>query len=197
MLTCFFKEVGQVDHFDLIPKGFDIPVTSDNKLRYIYLVANYKLNKEIEIPCRAFLKGFSDLIHPRWLAMFNQYELRNLICGVSSPIDIEDLIVNAHYSGGYSSTHSTVIIFWRVVRTFDEIHKALLLRFVTSCSRPPLLGFKELYPKFCIHFAGSEDRLPTSSTCMNLLKLPEFHDERTLRDRLIYSIEAGSGFDLS
>jgi ubiquitin-protein ligase E3 C len=199
MLLNYFPslEIGEIQHTDLIPGGRDIPVTLDNKLRYIYLVANYKLNKEIEIPCRAFLRGFSDLIRPEWIRMFNQHELRTLICGASISIDVGDLMANTLYSGGYSLDHPTIQIFWKVVRALDELHQALLLKFVTSCSRPPLLGFKELYPKFCIHFAGSEDRLPTSSTCMNLLKLPEFHDEKVLRDRLIYSIESGAGFDLS
>ena len=62
------------------------------------------------------------------------------------------------------------------------------------------IGFppQDLYPAFCIHHAGKEaDRLPTASTCMNLLKLPEFADERTLRTKLLYAIEAGSGFELS
>ena len=51
---------------------------------------------------------------------------------------------------------------------------------------------------FCIHYAGNEsDSLPTASTCMNLLKLPEFKDEGTLRQKFLYAIEAGAGFELS
>jgi ubiquitin-protein ligase E3 C len=57
---------------------------------------------------------------------------------------------------------------------------------------------QDLYPAFCIHNAGKEpDRLPTASTCMNLLKLPEFTDENMLRTKLIYAIESGTGFELS
>merc|ERR1711892_1168866 len=57
----------------------------------------------------------------------------------------------------------------------DEEQKRSLLKFVTSCSRPPLLGFKDLDPPFCIQNAGTEqERLPTASTCMNLFKLPDF-----------------------
>ena len=80
---------------------------------------------------------------------------------------------------------------------FTDLQKRQLLKFVTSCSRPPLLGFKELYPAFCIHYAGNEDRLPTASTCMNLLKLPEYPDKNTLKQKLVYAIESGSGFELS
>ena len=79
-----------------------------------------------------------------------------------------------------------------------EEQKRKLLKFVTSCSRPPLLGFKELDPPFCIQNAGAEpDRLPTASTCMNLLKLPEFRDEQSLRTKLLYAIESDAGFELS
>ncbi|KAL6978060.1 E3 ubiquitin-protein ligase upl6, partial [Sarracenia purpurea var. burkii] len=52
--------------------------------------------------------------------------------------------------------------------------------FVTGCSRGPLLGFKYLEPLFCIQRAAGNaseeviDRLPTSATCMNLLKLPPY-----------------------
>jgi ubiquitin-protein ligase E3 C len=189
--------MGRVEQVDLISKGRDIPVTSDNKLNYVYLVAHYKLNKEMELVCRTFSKGFSELIPTEWLKMFNQYELRILMCGISTSIDVEDLMKHTHYSGGYSLEHLTIRLFWNVVKSLNDLQKSLLLRFVTSCSRPPLLGFKELSPQFCIHSTGSEDRLPTSSTCMNLLKLPEFHEEKILKERLIYSIEACSGFDLS
>jgi len=56
---------------------------------------------------------------------------------------------------------------------------------------------QELDPPFCIQHAGTVDRLPTSSTCMNLLKLPEFPDEKILREKLLYAIQAGAGFELS
>jgi len=49
-----------------------------------------------------------------------------------------------------------------------------------------------------VHYGGSEaDRLPTASTCMNLLKLPEFIDEPTMKTKLVYAIESGAGFELS
>ncbi|KAF4522642.1 hypothetical protein B566_EDAN011041 [Ephemera danica] len=55
----------------------------------------------------------------------------------------------------------------------------------------------ELHPPFCVQHAGTPDRLPTASTCMNLLKLPEFLDEETLRAKLLYAIQAEAGFELS
>jgi ubiquitin-protein ligase E3 C len=85
-----------------------------------------------------------------------------------------------------------------VVEQYDGPRRAATLKFVTSCSRPPLMGFRWLQPAFCIHKASAEEaRLPTSATCMNLLKLPPYESQQTLRDKLTYAIEAGAGFELS
>jgi ubiquitin-protein ligase E3 C len=74
--------------------------------------------------------------------------------------------------------------------------KKKVLKFSISRSRPPLFGFKNLIPSFAIHSSGV-DRLPTSSTCLNLLKLPAIEDYQTLKDKLICAIDSESGFDLS
>ena len=42
-------------------------------------------------------------------------------------------------------------------------------------SRLILPNAQDLYPPFCIASSGPDlERLPTASTCMNLLKLPDF-----------------------
>ena len=46
--------------------------------------------------------------------------------------------------------------------------------------------------------AGTDTaRLPTSSTCFNLLKLPIYKSKRALREKLLYAIHSGAGFELS
>ena len=103
-------------------------------------------------------------------------------------------------------------MFWRVVSSLTPQLQRDLLRFVASCSRPPLLGFSHLVPLFGItkkalhEVADGADRgdqgppasrLPSSGTCMNLLKLPEYGSEEELRYKLTYAISSNSGFDLS
>ena len=100
-------------------------------------------------------------------------------------------------SGEYTADHECIQMFWSVIERFSEQERCLLLKFVTSCSRPPLLGFKELYPPFCVMSGGREQRLPSASTCMNLLKLPMFPDVETMRSKLLYAISSGAGFELS
>jgi len=84
--------------------------------------------------------------------------------------------------------------------------QAELLKFVTSCSRQPLLGFSQLNPAFCIqqvptHQPGDPEsaapRLPSAATCMNLLKLPKYETTEQLKEKLLYAIKFHSGFELS
>ena len=89
-------------------------------------------------------------------------------------------------------------MLWQVLREYDAPRRAATLKFATSCSRPPLLGFAHLQPRFCVHMATDEEgRLPTAATCMNLLKLPPYGSKEQVRKKLLYAIKSGSGFDLS
>jgi len=101
------------------------------------------------------------------------------------------------YAGEFSATHPTIVMFWEVFASLTEEQRGKLLRFVTSCSRPPLLGFSEIQPPLCIHSVKEIERLPTASTCFNLLKMPAYSSKSQLREKLLYAIESNSGFDLS
>lgn len=196
--TVVNNDLGEAQVVELKFGGKDIPVTSANRIAYIHLVADYRLNRQIRQHCLAFRQGLANVVNLEWLRMFDQQEIQVLISGAQVPISLEDLKSFTNYSGGYSADHPVIRAFWRVVEGFTDEEKRKLLKFVTSCSRPPLLGFKELYPAFCIHNGGSDlERLPTASTCMNLLKLPEFQDEALLRSKLLYAIECAAGFELS
>ncbi|XP_066897845.1 ubiquitin-protein ligase E3C isoform X4 [Kogia breviceps] len=196
--TVVNNDLGEAQVVELKFGGKDIPVSSANRIAYIHLVADYRLNRQIRQHCLAFRQGLANVVSLEWLRMFDQQEIQVLISGAQVPISLEDLKSFTNYSGGYSADHPVIRVFWRVVEGFTDEEKRKLLKFVTSCSRPPLLGFKELYPAFCIHNGGSDlERLPTASTCMNLLKLPEFQDEALLRSKLLYAIECAAGFELS
>ncbi|EJT98849.1 HECT-domain-containing protein [Dacryopinax primogenitus] len=192
------SELGVTRTIELLPNGSNIPVTRDNRLRYIALVASYRLNVQIRPQCDAFLEGLSDVVDLKWLRMFDQRELQILIGGAEEEIDVDDLAENTVYGGVYDESDPTIQIFWKVVGSFNHQERRALLRFVTSCSRPPLLGFSELNPKFAIRDATNDQtRLPTASTCVNLLKLPRYTSESVLREKVLTAINAHAGFDLS
>lgn len=171
-------------------------VTPANRLKYIHLMANYKLNQNIQLQTRAFLNGLFEIIHPNWLNMFDPYELQMLISGTTD-INLADWKKHVHYGGGYWETDATIQNFWEVVEEMNAADQHALVKFVTSVSRAPLLGFAALVPNFGISRVNDDTRLPTASTCANLLKLPVYKTKTELREKLLYSIHANSGFDLS
>jgi len=187
---------------DLIPNGSNIPVTNSNRLSYIHLLAEFRLRGSIHIQSQAFLAGLRDVLPSQWLLPFSAPELQVLISGAHTGVDINDLKSNTVYTNGYASYDSTIAKFWAIAASFSEQDKALLLRFATSCSRPPPLGFKQLEPKFTIQrvpIIGKESdaQLPSSSTCFNILKLPDFKSESIMKDKLLTALRSGAGFEMT
>ncbi|XP_053680763.1 ubiquitin-protein ligase E3C [Anopheles nili] len=195
--TIVCDALGETRVEELKPNGANIIVNSSNRIEYIQLMADFKLNQQIRAQCAAFRQGLANVLPIEWLYMFSNKELQVLISGAEIPVDVHDLRQHTRYGGDFSLEHHTIQLFWKVVEQFDDIQRQLLLKFVTSCSRPPLLGFKDLDPPFYIQNAGDTDRLPSASTCMNLLKLPAFEEEDVLREKLLYAIQSGAGFELS
>ncbi|POR31469.1 Putative E3 ubiquitin protein ligase [Tolypocladium paradoxum] len=187
----------------LVPNGNETPVTNDNRLLYISYMARHRLVVQPSLQTAAFLRGLRAIIRPSWLSMFNQSELQRLVGGDSSEIDIEDLRRNTVYSGLYEigddrEEHPTIKLFWKVMGGFTDAQRRDVLKYVSSTPRAPLLGFSQLRPKFSIRDGGTdEERLPSTSTCVNLLKLPRYTSASTLRTKLLYAVTSGAGFDLS
>lgn len=187
----------------LAPDGDKMTVTNENKLLYINYVARHRLVAQPSRVTQAFLKGLWAIIEPAWLSMFNQSELQRLVGGDSTEIDVEDLRRNTVYSGLYQigddgEEHPVIKMFWEVLHGLQDSERRDVLKYVTSTPRAPLLGFGQLRPAFSIRDGGQDiTRLPSASTCVNLLKLPLYDSAAQLRDKLLYAVSSGAGFDLS
>ena len=60
-------EFGVAKSVELIPNGSNIPVTKENRSKYIYLVSLYKLSRQIRKQSDAFFDGLSEMIDLKWL----------------------------------------------------------------------------------------------------------------------------------
>uniref|UniRef100_A0A8I3PL30 Ubiquitin-protein ligase E3B n=2 Tax=Canis lupus familiaris TaxID=9615 RepID=A0A8I3PL30_CANLF len=211
-LTLSYDEdvMGQLVCHELIPGGKTIPVTNENKISYIHLMAHFRMHTQIKNQTAALISGFRSIIKPEWTRMFSTPELQRLISGDNAEIDLEDLKKHTVYYGGFHGSHRVIIWLWDILASdFTPDERAMFLKFVTSCSRPPLLGFAYLKPPFsirCVEVSDDQDtgdtlgsvlrgfftirkrepggRLPTSSTCFNLLKLPNYSKKSVLREKL-------------
>ncbi|KAF2479184.1 hypothetical protein BDY17DRAFT_305131, partial [Neohortaea acidophila] len=187
---------------ELAPNGANTTVTNENRLIYINRMSRYRLQEQSAPQSNAFLRGLGSIVQPSWLNMFNQSELQTLIGGASASIDVQDLRQNTLYGGTYvigddGREHPSVQLFWDVMASLPDADRRAVLKFVTSTPRGPLLGFGNLNPRFSIRDSGSdENRLPSTSTCVNLLKLPMYKTEKVLREKLLAAVNSGAGFDL-
>ncbi|CAK8692376.1 unnamed protein product [Clavelina lepadiformis] len=221
--------MGKVESHDLVPGGSAIAVTNENRIMYIHTLAHYRLHTQIRQQTRAFVSGFRSIISHSWTTMFSAPELQRLISGDNIDLDLTDLKRHVVYYGGFHSSHRVVRWLWDILeRDYTAQDRAGFLKFVTSCSRPPLLGFAHLQPQFsirCVEVPDDEDtgdtmatvlrgffrlsssksrrsqqhphRLPTASTCFNLLKLPNYPNKEILKEKLKQAIANNTGFELS
>ncbi|WKY00425.1 hypothetical protein Q1695_014905 [Nippostrongylus brasiliensis] len=215
--------MGKINTVDLVPGGRTIQVTNDNKIDYVHRMAHHRVFSQTKQQCRAFVAGAQSVLNPAWLFLFAPYELQFIISGCSSDIDLADLKKHVQYYGGFHGSHRLIKWLWEIVeKDFTADERRLFLKFVTSCSRPPLLGFSYLEPPFsirCVEVSDDQDqgdtlgsvvrgflalkksqsssRLPTASTCFNLLKLPNYNKKSVLLAKLRYAIHSETGFELS
>ncbi|XP_065916670.1 E3 ubiquitin-protein ligase HACE1-like isoform X2 [Dysidea avara] len=196
---------GAATEMELLEGGKSITVSDNNKFQYVQLVAEMKLTAAIQAQIQHFLEGFYGIIPHSLIALFNEYELELLMSGLPE-IDPDDWEANAEYSGGdggYTEDHPVIKWFWELVHEYSQKDRALLLQFVTGSSRVPMGGFTNLVgasgqQKFTITREQNPDRLPTASTCFNLLKLPEYRSKQMIADRLSVAIHCGSqGFEFA
>uniref|UniRef100_A0AC11AUI1 HECT domain and ankyrin repeat containing E3 ubiquitin protein ligase 1 n=1 Tax=Ovis aries TaxID=9940 RepID=A0AC11AUI1_SHEEP len=113
-------------------------------------------------------------------------------------IDVSDWIKNTEYTSGYEREDPVIQWFWEVVEDITPEERVLLLQFVTGSSRVPHGGFANIMggsglQNFTIAAVPyTPNLLPTSSTCINMLKLPEYPSKEILKDRLLVALHCGS-----
>lgn len=195
------NDFGGNEETPLVPNGANIEVTNANKHRYIGLVAKEIIYERQREQAQAFVRGLWEVIDRRWLLLFNEPELQVLISGSSNgAIDLKDLKSYTRYAGGFTGMDRHVSRFWNVFASLPPQEQAELLRFVTSCERPPPLGFQAMNPPFTVQrvaISRDADKLPSASTCFNTLKLPTYSSEKVMKQRLLYAIKSESGFELT
>tara|TARA_B110000971_G_C19759253_1_gene385654 strand:+ start:61 stop:576 length:516 start_codon:yes stop_codon:yes gene_type:complete len=109
--------LNRVCNVELCKDGAKTPVTKQNCIKYIHLVANHKLNVEQSKATRSFLRGFRDIIPASYITIFSAKELQKIFSGDDEvvSIDVADLKAVMLYSGGYHPSQDCVIWFWEIV----------------------------------------------------------------------------------
>jgi HECT-domain (ubiquitin-transferase) len=180
--------------------GARIDVDEDNKDEYLERMVYHCINKRMDKQAALMREGLTMVVPPTCLSLFSASELSLLVSG-SAAIDVVDWRQHTVYNNGYTNDDCVIGWFWTLVLDLSEHEKALLLLFCTGCSRLPSSGgFSALRPSFAIAKKpyDAHTSLPTAATCFNLLRLPMYPDEHTLRKNVMTAIVYGSqGFSFS
>ncbi|CAO3647479.1 unnamed protein product [Mucor hiemalis] len=208
---------GKIESHELKYRGKNTSVTDSNKIEYVYLMADYKLNQRAKEQTKAFIHGFRSIISENWIKLFSPPELQRVLSGEDTDFDISDLRKHTEYQDGYFDLHPVIRLLWQIVGELSSTEKRSFLKFATGCPKPPLGGFEYLQPPFTVRMVSTDanegssvkksffkmsignksGRLPSSSTCFNLLKLPAYTKKSLLKEKLLYAINANTGFELS
>ena len=121
--------------------------------------------------------------------------MRQIIYGFDKDaFDVKDMRMNINYNGwNFNNENDKKCLedFFNILDEFSQKEKEKFLFFCTSLKRLPIGGFGKLRPKFTV--AKAHNEVPTSSTCVNMLKLPVLPYKK-MKDLLLYVINADAGF---
>nr|XP_033807473.1 apoptosis-resistant E3 ubiquitin protein ligase 1 isoform X4 [Geotrypetes seraphini] len=193
-----YSNLGQLEKVvELITSGAQVPVTNENKIFYLNLLAQYRLANQVREEVEHFLKGLNELIPENLLAIFDENELELLMCGTGN-ISISDFRTHAVVVGGSWHFREKVMRwFWTVVSSFTQEELARLLQFTTGSSQLPPGGFAVLCPSFQIIASPTHNSLPTAHTCFNQLCLPSYDSYEEVHKMLKLAISEGcEGFGM-
>ena len=186
---------GKNVNFDLIDGGSDIPVNNENRLTYIKKVTDYYLTFQFKEAVQNFRNGMSKVINMDILRLYTGEELRQIIYGFDKDVfTVGDMQLNTRFEGfnmNDPKEAKCISEFLQILDEFTKKEKEKFLFFCTSLKRLPIGGFAKLRPKFTV--SKSFTTVPTSSTCVNMLKLPILPYKK-LKEILLYVINADAGF---
>jgi len=187
--------------FELVPSGGDKAVTSANVGEYVAAVVDATLLSGVKPQLDAMMAGMGEVLDVHALRTFGEDELEIILMGQDEPWTEAELASCCVVENGYE-VHSRVIRdLFSVLASFTEQERREFLMFMTGSPRLPYGGWGALDPPFKIvrKSASEPDAyMPSTMTCLNFLKLPEYSSGEVLRAKLIQAMrEGGEGFLLS
>ncbi|EQC29664.1 hypothetical protein SDRG_12668 [Saprolegnia diclina VS20] len=184
---------------ELQPRGFETPVTNDNKEAYVLALAMHHFcsNRDALDAVRV---GLYDVVPKREIALLRPDELQRVLAG-DQALDMAALQAHVTYGRHGSAEHPTIRHFWAVVDGMAEPTQRELLVFWSGSSLPPLFGFAhadEVVWSIDVVAVpdGKTPPLPQAHTCDRKIVLPAYATQDELATKLALALEFGTfGYD--
>ena len=114
---------GVSQEIELVPNGANVPITSENRLVYVMLYANYLLNGRMKEQVACFIRGMRSVFSEEYFSIFFSDEIDTLISGGKNEIDIDDLQKHAKYQGWDANSpdeRAYLQHFWNYVKQMEN-----------------------------------------------------------------------------
>lgn len=191
-LMIYFTLPGHPE-IELIEGGSDVMLSPCNVEEYLDRLGEVVVSEGAKRRMHSFNAGFKNLLGIP-VEIFSPEELEALLVGeFKENWSVEYLKTCLTNEYNRSAEHKTVEYLFRVLSSFDSNEQRLFLEFVTGRSRLPPGGLTALFPPITVRINGSikDVSLPVSSTCFNVLYLPQYSSPEILKLKLLQAIYEG------
>lgn len=180
---------------ELIPNGWEIPITKENKDAYVgHIIEYYTYNRWPEATF-AFISSFLTMIPHEFWSVFDIDQFQSVLFG-QNDIDIDDWKENTYYKGKYSESHQTITWFWDILRGLNNQEKRKFLQFCTGSRSLPIEGFKGLKGqrkqlwKFSIESISlKKSKFLRAHTWFNSLELPTYETKDEVKNAIQFILD--------
>jgi E3 ubiquitin-protein ligase TRIP12 len=182
------------DKIELKNGGKKIKLNSQNLKEYKKLLIRKILELEKKYS-NFFLKGLLTQIDIDFMKIFSATEIKTFLSGDNSVyFSIDHLEQNIFPDFGYDKNSQIYKWFLEIIQEFKEEDKKDLILFLTGNKSLPYGGFEFFTPKFKVVRKYSEDtnHLPSVMTCQNFLKIPDYKDKNSFKEKLLLAIKEGN-----
>ena len=124
--------LGQYVTRELVPNGYEVIVTDENRQEFIDKLCEAKVRGEVKEELEVFKRGFNRIVPAEFLSLMTPSELQLTIAGISV-IDIEEMKKTAEYpdfdedeDSGFKAN------IWEVLSELSQKELFLLIYFISG-----------------------------------------------------------------
>jgi E3 ubiquitin-protein ligase HECTD2 len=209
------ERFGTVTNVPLIANGENIPVTNDNRERFVDEYIKYILDSSVVRQFEPFKRGFFTVCAGNALSLFRAEEIELLVRGSDESLDVDSLRAVASYENWRYPTPPHMLItrpettvpairwFWDIFKEAPPEKQRKLLVFITGSDRIPAVGTTSLVLRVLCGGGGWEGepgdwkhRFPVGRTCFNMIVLQWYESRAVMEEKIWRAVEESQGFGL-
>jgi E3 ubiquitin-protein ligase TRIP12 len=205
---CSHVESDRISNFEAAPTSRPSTVTAANALAYVEAVCARILRDGVAAQVAAIRGGLADMgLGAATRGVFSAEELELVALGADGggrPWTPRLLAEAVRCDHGYDRGSGALKRLFAILSELDAADRRRFLQFTTGSPRLPVGGLGQLRPRLTVvqrtppAGARADDCLPSASTCVHCLKLPDYSGTDVMRAKLLLAIrEGGTAFYLS